>query len=193
MVAKRSTWIAGSLLTIYLLTLVLQIPLWLANGSPNQQPGFLAALLVAFTAFMVVGAVIVAHRPGNAIGWIFAAIGLLAGTGTLALEYAIYGYITRPGSLPGAILAAWYTWWWEPMLILVFTPLLFPTGRLLSPRWRPIAVLAAVAVASVAVLNALQPTITLQTATTPSPTRSGWLASRTWRTARWVPPPPGSS
>jgi hypothetical protein len=161
---RRWSWVAGSMLAIYLLTLALLIPLWMVNGTPRQEPGFVVALLVAFTAFMVVGAVIVAHRPGNLIGWIFVAIGLLAGTGLLALEYAIYAYITRPGSLPGAVLAAWYSWWWEPMLILilVFTPLLFPTGRLLSPRWRPIAVLAAVATTVVAVLHALQPTITLQ-------------------------------
>jgi hypothetical protein len=151
------------MLAIYLLTIALQIPLWMSNGTSNQQPGFVVALLVAFTAFMVVGAVIVAHRPGNLIGWIFVAVGLLAATGTLAVEYAIYAYITRPGSLPGAVLAAWYSWWWDPMLILilVFTPLLFPTGRLLSPRWRTIAVLAAVAATVVAVLHALQPTITL--------------------------------
>jgi hypothetical protein len=163
-VDRRWTWVAWSMLAIYLLTLALQIPLWMSNGTPNQEPGFVVALLVAFTAFMVVGAVIVAHRSGNLIGWIFVAIGLLAVTGTLALEYAIYAYITRPGSLPGAALVAWYSWWWEPMLILilVFTPLLFPTGRLLSPRWRPIAVLAAVTTTVVAVLHALQPTITLQ-------------------------------
>jgi hypothetical protein len=47
-------------------------------------------------------------------------------------------------------------------LILVFTPLLFPTGRLLSARWRPVAVAAAVATALIAVGGALQPTLKLQ-------------------------------
>jgi len=37
-------------------------------------------LLVGVSAFMVVGALIVAHRPGNAIGRIFTAIGLPAAT-----------------------------------------------------------------------------------------------------------------
>jgi hypothetical protein len=44
----------------------------------------------------------------------------------------------------------------------VFTPLLFPTGRLLSVRWRPVAVLAAVVTAAIAGLGALQPTLKLQ-------------------------------
>ena len=122
-------------------------------------------LFLAFTGFMVVGAVIVAHRPDNAIGWIFSAIGLLAATGWLATEYAIYAYVTRPGSLPGAIWAAWYQQqWWFPMFALIFvaTPLLFPTGRLLSARWRPFAALAALVTVALVLLAAFQPTIKLQ-------------------------------
>jgi hypothetical protein len=47
-------------------------------------------------------------------------------------------------------------------LILVFTPLLFPTGRLVSARWRPVAVAAAAATAAIAVGGALEPTLKLQ-------------------------------
>jgi hypothetical protein len=161
---RRSTWVAWFMVAIFVACHGVGIPLSVANGNFQRRPGFDLALLLAFMAFMVVGAVIVAHRPGNPIGWLFSTIGLLTATGTLALEYAEYAYLTRPGALPGAILAAWYQWWWLPMfaLILVFTPLLFPTGRLLSARWRPVAVLAAVATAAIAGLGALQPSLTLQ-------------------------------
>jgi hypothetical protein len=101
----------------------------------------------------------VAHRPGNAIGWLFSAIALLAFTGQLASEYATYAYATRPGSLPCATLAAWYgswPWWLVVALTLVFTPLLFPTGRLLSPRWRPVAWLAGVTTAVLTALTSLR-------------------------------------
>jgi hypothetical protein len=140
-------------------SLVSALILALANGTFQQDATNQAMLFVGFTAFMIVGALIVAHRPGNAIGWIFSAIALLAFTGQLASQYAIYAYATRPGSLPGAILAAWYgSWQWFLILALtlIFTPLLFPTGRLLSPRWRPVAWLAGVTTAVLTALTFLQ-------------------------------------
>jgi uncharacterized membrane-anchored protein YitT (DUF2179 family) len=129
-----------------------------ANGNAQDLAG--GGLLLAFGAFMLMGALIVAHRPRNTIGWVFSAIGLLAATGGLAQEYAHYAYVTRPGSLPGAIVAAWYAaWWWWPTitLALVFPLLLFPTGRVLSPRWRSAVWLAAGVTVTRTVLAALQP------------------------------------
>jgi hypothetical protein len=79
----------------------------------------------------------------------------------VAAEYAAYVFRTRAGSAPGMVLAAAYNaWWWYPTLalVLVFTPLLFPTGRLLSARWRPVAVAAAVGTATIIALSVLQPT-----------------------------------
>ena len=158
----RSARVVWSMLAIFVAGYAGTILLSVANG--NLQPDG-APLLLAFAAFMIVGLVIITHRPGNAIGWIFSAVGLLSATGWLAMEYAEYAYLTRPGSLPGAALAAWYAaWWWYPMLalIVVFTLLVFPTGRLLSARWRPVAMVAAIAAAGIIVLTALQSTLTLQ-------------------------------
>jgi hypothetical protein len=161
-VRTRSTWMAWTMVAVFVVGCGIAVTLEVVAGDFGQDA---VALYLAFTAFMVVGAVIVAHRPGNVIGWIFSAIGLLAATGTLAMEYAAYAYVTRPGSLPAAIWAAWYQQqWWIPMLALVFvaTPMLFPTGRLPSARWRPVAAVAAVVAAALELLVALQPTIRLQ-------------------------------
>jgi hypothetical protein len=163
-VRKRWTWMAWSMLAIYVVGVGLGMPLMAANGEFQRDPGGQASLILALTAFMVVGAVIVAHRPGNAIGWIFSAIGLLTGTGFFAWQYAEYAYITRGGRLPGALLSAWYNnWWWFPTLILatIVTVLVFPTGRLLSPRWRPVAWLTAAITATTVLLSAFAPTLAL--------------------------------
>jgi hypothetical protein len=156
---KRWTWVAWSMLAVFVVSLILALILGFANRTLQQDAGTQLLLFVGFSAFMAVGALVVAHRPGNAIGWIFSAIALLAFTGQLANEYAIYAYATRPGSLPSASLAAWYgswPWFLVVALALVFTPLLFPTGRLLSPRWRPVAWLAGVATAALTALTSLR-------------------------------------
>ena len=161
---KRWTWVAWSMLAIYLVGVGVGLPLMVANGDFQQDPAQQVSQLLAFTAFMVMGAVIVAHRPGNAIGWIFSAVGLLTGTGVFAWQYAEYAYITRGSPLPGAMLSAWYnSWWWYPTFILatVVTVLVFPTGRLLSARWRPVAWLTAAVTATAVALSALAPTLYL--------------------------------
>jgi hypothetical protein len=80
-------------------------PLAVANGTLQQDAVNQVLLFLGFGAFMVVGALIVAHRPGNAIGWIFSTIALLAVSGQLAGQYAISASATRPGSLPAATVA----------------------------------------------------------------------------------------
>jgi hypothetical protein len=161
---KRWAWVAWSMLAVYLVGMVAAMSLSVVNGTFQPDAAGQVGLALGFSAFMVVGALIVAHRPSNAIGWMFSAIGLLAFTALLAVQYATYAYVTRPGSLPGATLAAWYgSWPWVPAiaLALIFTPLLFPTGRLLSSRWRPIAWLAGAATAAFMVLGALGPELDL--------------------------------
>src|SRR5512133_1980063 len=73
------------------------------------------------------------YRPHSALGGLapaeYAATWTSTNRGPINATYA---YVTRPGSLPGATLAAWYgSWPWIPTiaLALIFTPLLFPTGR----------------------------------------------------------------
>jgi hypothetical protein len=144
-VRRRWTWIAWSLLAVFVLSMVVTTILSVANGNFQQEPAGFLAQLAGYSAFMVVGALIVAHRPDNAIGWIFTAIGLLAATWAPAGEYITYLYWTRSGSLPDAILVAWAllggTWYLTVALALVFAPLLFrPVGwcRLAggrSPGW----------------------------------------------------------
>jgi signal transduction histidine kinase len=101
--------------------------------------------LVLATITPVVGALIVARQPHNAIGWLLLLVGVFEGGVALANVWALAALDTAPGLLPGGQLAAWFSdWLWVPghAIVVTFLPLLFPDGRLLSPRWRPVAVAA---------------------------------------------------
>ena len=121
---------------------VAAIGLWLANhailvsrfGSTQFQPH---AFLVP--GYATVGAVIAARR-GNRIGWLFVAFGLAAALLAFAESYFVRGAMLTPGSLPAARMVGWIAWvlWPSGFLFLGLLSLLFPDGRLPSPRWRPI-------------------------------------------------------
>jgi hypothetical protein len=117
-----------------------------------------ASAVVLLGAFGGLGALLVSRRPANPIGWIFLATGVLFGVAGLADQYSKYGLVTRPGSIPGAAIAAWLERWiWVPAsgVLLIYSLLLFPDGRLPSRRWRPVAWLGAVAI----VVRAVAPAV----------------------------------
>jgi hypothetical protein len=89
-------------------------------------------------SFALVGALIAARRPQTPIGWLFLAFGLVELVEYVADAYAYRALVTHPGSLPGADVAASlaYHLWHVGFGLLVLSLLLFPNGRLLSPRWR---------------------------------------------------------
>ena len=115
-----------------------------------------------FGAFAAVGALLVARRPANAIGWIMASIGLMTPIFTTGAAYAAYVMATRgrPDSL--AVFGAWAAnWFWFVMLALalIYLPMLFPDGRLLSRRWLPFAAIGGTGALGVALLGALADTL----------------------------------
>jgi hypothetical protein len=116
--------------------------------------------LLLLVILSTMGALIVARQPGNRIGWSFVAAGLGLALQGFATQYAIYALLTDPGALPGAAWLIWIaTWLTIPAVFSAFVALLllFPTGRLLSPRWRPVAWLVVGWIAGVAVGNVTSP------------------------------------
>jgi hypothetical protein len=109
---------------------------------------------------MTVGALVVARQPRNRIGWLCCAAGLLGGLAAFSDEYARYAFGPHGGSLPGGLAMAWLNGWvgtfWAG-LVLSFLLLLFPTGRLPSRRWRPVAWACAVCVTVLCVQQAVMP------------------------------------
>jgi hypothetical protein len=109
---------------------------------------------------MTVGAVVVSRQPGNRIGWLCCAAGLLGVLAAFSGEYASYALGPRGGSVPGGLAMAWLNAWvgthWVG-LVLLFVPLVFPTGRLPSRRWRPVAWASTLWVMVSCVLDAVMP------------------------------------
>jgi hypothetical protein len=107
------------------------------NGSADLRS---APLVAAPLAFLVVGALVAARQQRNPVGWQLLAVGVFMTANLLGESYARYALITAPGSLPGGQFGAWLGWTYAPILAIlaIFLPLYFPTGRLLSPRWRPV-------------------------------------------------------
>jgi hypothetical protein len=102
-----------------------------------------------FVSFATVGALVASRQPKNAIGWIFLWLGLSFSLGTASEEYALYALVTEAGSLPGSEMILWLTAFFSgPIVFALFALvfLLFPNGRLLSRRWRPVVWLELVAV-----------------------------------------------
>jgi len=140
---------------------VLSLWLLIVNLSHPSVPVYLywAECTLLAVGYSTVGAVAASYRPENPVGWVLCSIGLSWGIAHLTSEYATYALLAAPGSLPAGEAAAWiYSWVWLPGLgFIVFLPLLFPSGRLPSPRWRPFAWFSVVLVAAGTILAAFSP------------------------------------
>jgi hypothetical protein len=132
----------------------------LGPGRPVEADVFAgiggASFLVLSLTFATVGAMVAARVPGNRIGSIFCAIGVLCGMSVLAWAYADYGLNARPDAIPGAAAAGAFPS--EALApFLGFALLVFPDGHLASRRWRPVAALLALAVALLLVSDIVRP------------------------------------
>jgi MFS family permease len=165
MSTRAASWLAWSLVTLSVVLLVGGIALdqmtrSTATGRLDYGPVDAVFTLATVLTFSVVGAIIASRQPRNAIGWIFCGIGLLVGINSLTGGYAVYRL--AGGSAPGNLIetAAWFASWSWTLWVYVpttFLLLLFPDGRLPSPRWRPVAWGAALGVIGFVAGNALEP------------------------------------
>jgi signal transduction histidine kinase len=135
--AARLAWSIWALLMVLLLTAA---GLWVWNGI-SDDPVFLLLALGTTGGFATFGALITSRQPRNAIGWLFLAFAFCFIVSGLSDAYVIRAVRIAPGTLPLVNLGAWI----QGVLLLpafgllplVF--LIFPDGRLLSLRWRPVA------------------------------------------------------
>lgn len=117
---------------------------WIAPDSPHEGTWHLLDILwwsilipALVPAYATVGALVVARRPGNPVGWLCLALGALVALEDVAWQvpsqYATSALETTLGIL-GALVF--------PPLPLMLLLLVFPDGQLPSRRWRFVVWLA---------------------------------------------------
>ena len=115
-------------------------------------------LLIAGAA--TTGAIVALRVPGNAVGWILLVLGAAMGLALLCGAYAEASTRTSAGPFPADEWFAWVGDWLPVPIIFGSTAsllLLFPDGRLVSARWRPVAWFVGGGVALAAVASILDP------------------------------------
>ena len=120
---------------------------------PTPRSVVIALLAVTFLSVPLVGAGIARSEPRNPVGWIVLASGCFLPLAAAGYLYA-RGAFQERADLPAASWAGWLDGWpWVPAVavIPVVGLLLFPNGRLPSPRWRPVLVIGVAALAAISV------------------------------------------
>lgn len=161
----------GAVVVVSLGVLLVSLAVSIATRGFAELVYFALFLLIP-ASLGLVGLVLALRRPDNAVGWLLLVSGSLAGLAFAGGEYvslaAAAGHLEWPLVSP----AAWISnVWFVPSigLLVVYLPLLFPTGRLLSPRWRIVAWIGVLGVLAGAVGPATTPTLSAEQTVLPNP------------------------
>ena len=139
--------------TLFVITLGGVVALGLLGGRFDP-------LAAAFLTMSLVGVLIVWRAGGNAVGWVMVAIGVAALMS--ATSGAVADWAANGGPAGWAVAAALLgdTFFIATIVLtVVILPLIFPTGRPVSPRWTWVAWLALAMVLANTVLVVSQPVL----------------------------------
>ena len=138
------------------LVAMMGIALWLTDVN-DSFGAFVALAIVMMFGYGTVGALLASRDRAGVLGWLMLTLALGFVLTGITDEVLTYGYVTNPdASVPFLDFAAWLTNWLfifvsTPLLLL---PLLYPTGRVQSSRWRllPRAVIVSSAIGVLATI-----------------------------------------
>jgi hypothetical protein len=146
MIARRLAWVLWTLFVAGVAATLLLVVLGDADGDEG-----LTALLIGYAT---VGAMIASRQRANPVGWLLLAVAL-----TFVVQGFGEAYVSVP-DLPAREYVGWvagWSWYVWVTLVGVFLPLVFPTGRVLSPRWQWVPWLGAAGLALSIVGAAFKP------------------------------------
>ena len=160
MTPRTASRLAWSLCGAAVAFLIANVVLSIMAGALDEDGISVLVYPIFLLAFSTVGALIAARQPGNAIGWVFIGTGLAWAVLGAADGYAAYALSTGGEASLAARAADWVNiWFYGPGIFVPVTLLLllFPDGRVPSPRWRPVLWLAVFGNAGVFIASAFDP------------------------------------
>lgn len=163
MKSRTARGIAWALVVLYIILAGVGLTLQAISNTPfaNTPIPVIIILLSLLGVWIVIGALIISRHPRHPVGWLLCAGLFSAPFDMLAAGYTGYDTYGFSGSLPGVDLALV---WLKlsnlgalGLLAFILIILLFPDGRLPSPRWRTVSGTAVVALLLYLPLQALEP------------------------------------
>lgn len=156
-VSRTLRW---TLVLVGVVSMGLSVALELSHPPPRDMS---VLVLIASTAAVLVSAVlgvrVLQRYPRHGIGWVLVTMSASGGLLTLAEVDAFDAFVVHRGSIWGATAADVFAQpsWVVAYAALSLVALLFPTGRLTAPGWRPLAWGCSVSFPAAVVLITVQP------------------------------------
>src|SRR5215213_6439640 len=143
--ARVASWLAWSVCAVTLLVLALSMLLIVLGWSTPLPRGWTpwrdqTVSLLGIIGAPILGGLIASRLPHNPYGWLWLGFGSGLAFQSLAESYGAYALV-EPGSLvaPRTISHVLELGGQVALTLVPLLMLLFPTGRLPSRRWRPLA------------------------------------------------------
>ena len=110
--------------------------------------------LIGIVGAPILGGLIASRRPRNPYGWVWLGFGLSLALAQLESSISAYAQVVESGTLvvPLGVARVLRLGNQVSLVLAPFLLLLFPTGRLPSRRWRPVAWISALSGATIMVL-----------------------------------------